>query len=79
MSLENEFKYYLEHQDELVVKYSGKIIAIKGGEVLGAYDSEPEAIKALSKSHELGTYLLQRCLPGKDSYTRTFHSRVVYA
>lgn len=76
MSLENEFKFYLEHQKELVAMHPGKVIAIKGGKVLGAYESEPEAIKALSKSHKLGTYLLQRCLPGKDAHTRTFRSRV---
>ena len=31
--LEKEFKYYLEHQDELVKQYDGKFIVIKEGQV----------------------------------------------
>lgn len=76
--LEKEFKYYLEHQKELVKKYNGKFVVIKGEEVLGAYDSENEAIKKTVKSHELGTFLIQKCEPGTSAYTQTFHSRVAF-
>jgi len=74
--LEKEFKYYLEHQEELVKKHNGKFIVIKGEDVLGAYDSELEAIQEASKEHELGTFLVQECVPGTESFTQTFHSRV---
>ena len=75
--LEEEFQYYIEHQDELVEKYRGKVIVIKNGEVIGEYDSDLEAINETTKQHELGTFLVQKCEPGSDSYTQTFHSRVV--
>jgi hypothetical protein len=75
--LEKEFQYYIENQDELVEQYHGKVIVIKNREVIGAYDSELEAIKETAKEHELGTFLIQKCEPGSDSYTQTFHSRVV--
>jgi len=76
--LEEEFDYYVEHQDELVKKYLNKFIVIKGKEVIGAYDSEITAIEETKKIHKLGTFMVKKCLPGKESYTHTFHSRVTF-
>jgi hypothetical protein len=78
-NLKKEFKYYLEHQDELVKKYNGKFIVIKNREVIGAFDSELEAIEKTAEKHELGTFLVQKCEPGSESYTQTYHSRVTFA
>ena len=77
--LEKEFKYYLEHQDELVKKYNGKFIVIKNREVIGVFDSELEAIEKTAEKYELGTFLVQKCEPGSESYTETYHSRVTFA
>jgi hypothetical protein len=77
--LEEYFRFYLEHQDELVEKYNGKFVVIKDFQVIGAFDSELEAIQQTSKEHELGTFLVQKCEPGSESYTQTYHSRVVFA
>jgi 3-methyladenine DNA glycosylase AlkD len=74
--LEREFDYYLKNQGELIKKFSGKFIVIKDEEVIGAYDTELEAIKEASKHNELGTFLVQKCEPGSENYTQTFHSRV---
>ena len=74
--LEKEFEYYLEHQDELVKQYNGKFIVIKDCNVIGDFDSELEAVEKTSKIHELGTFLIQKCSPGAESYTQTYHSRV---
>lgn len=76
--LEKEFKYYIEHQDELVKKYKGKHIVIKGKKVIGSYNSDIEAVEETSKSEKLGTFLIQKCEPGKDNYTQTYHSRVAF-
>lgn len=76
MSLEKEFKYYIDHQDELVKKYSGKYVVIKDTKVLGVYDSELEAVQKTTEKYELGTFLVQKCEPGSESYTQTYHSRV---
>jgi hypothetical protein len=75
-TLEKEFNYYLEHQEELVKKYNGKFIVIKDCNVIGAYDSELEAVEKTTQEHELGTFLVQKCEPGSESYTQTYHSRV---
>lgn len=77
--LEKEFKYYIKHQDELVEKYNGKYIVIKNCEVIGSYGSILEAVQETSQTHELGTFIVQKCEPGKESYTQTFHSRVSFA
>lgn len=77
--LEREFKYYLEHQDELVKKYNGKFIVIKDCEVIGVFDLELEAVNKTAEKYELGTFLVQKCEPGAESYTQTYHSRVLFA
>lgn len=78
MPLEAEFKFYLNHQDNLVAKYDGKFVVIKGQTVLGAYDDELTAVSETSKSHEIGTFLVQQVSKGTGAYTQTYHSRVVF-
>ncbi len=78
MTLEKEFRFYIENQDEMVKQYDGKVIVIKEGLVLGAYDDELTAVTETKKTHELGTFLVQRVSPGDAAYTQTFHSRVAF-
>lgn len=75
--LENEFKYYIKHQAELVKKYNGKFIVLKDEKIIGVYNSHSEAYNETVMKEELGTFLIQHCLPGKDSYSQTFHSQVI--
>jgi hypothetical protein len=77
--LEQEFQYYLDHQDELVAKYEGKVIVIKGGAVLGAYDDELSAVEDTAKNHEIGTFLVQHVSRGDRDYAQTFRSRVAFS
>lgn len=77
--LEKEFEYYKAHQAELVGQYNGKFIVITGEKVVGAYDTELEAYTEAKKACQVGTFLIQHCIPGKASYTKTFHSRVAFS
>ncbi len=77
LPLEREFRYYLLHQPELVQHYAGKVVVIKNQSIIGAFDNEADAVHETAKSHELGTFLIQRCENGSDAYTQTFHSPVV--
>ena len=72
-----EFQYFIAHQKELVQKHKDKFVVIKNCEVIGVYDNELEAITETQKVQELGTFLVQVCKPGKESYTQTYHSRVM--
>ena len=66
------------HQNELVEAYNGKFLVIVGQKVVDAYDTELEAYSEAKKRHKLGTFLVQHCSAGKESYTQTFHSRVAF-
>ncbi len=77
-NLKNEFNYFLKNQEELVKKYNGKYIVIKEEKVIGDYETEADAYIETSKMHKVGTFLIQYCVPGEDSYTQTFHSRVAF-
>jgi len=77
--LEKEFRFFVDHQDELVEKYNGKVLVIKNEKVIGTYDSELDALIETRKKHKEGTFLIQKCEAGSDVYTATFHSRVAFA
>jgi len=78
MPLEKEFSFYVQNQDALVKQYDGKFIVIKDCKVIGAYDNEMQAVTETNKIHDAGTFLVQKCEPGSESYTQTFHSRVAF-
>ena len=74
--LKRAFDFYLANQDAMVEQYDGRFIVIKDDEVLGAYDSELEAVTETQQAHPLGTFLVQRVSAGEADYTAKFHSRV---
>ena len=79
MNLKEQFNWYIENQQDLVDKYNGKILVIKDKEVAGVYESEDIALLEATQKFGLGNFIIQLCTPGKDAYTQTFHSRVVFA
>ncbi|MBI5215700.1 MAG: hypothetical protein HY960_08100 [Ignavibacteriae bacterium] len=78
IGLEKEFEYYLAHQSEFVTKYAGKYLVFKNQQIIGIYENELDAYVETSKVHEVGTFLIQQCLPGIENYTQTFHSRAIF-
>lgn len=68
----------MDHQKELVDQYNGKFVVIKDQTVIGVFDSEIQAIQETIKTHELGTFLVQKCEPGNANYSQTYHSRAVF-
>jgi hypothetical protein len=78
-SLEKEFKFYIDNQKELVEKFNGKFLIIQGENVVGEFDTFEKALEFAQTNYTIGTFLIQECLPGEDSYTQTFHTRAVFA
>ena len=76
--LDKEYKYYQDNQVEFLKKYKGKAIVIKNKEIVGVYDNEVEAYKDATSKYELGTFLIQTCLPEGET-AQTFYSRVVFS
>ena len=72
--LDREFEFYNENKDELLSKYEGRVVVVKGEKVLGDYNSEKEAIDATLKEHPLGTFLVR--LVTREDDVAFFHSRV---
>lgn len=78
-SLKKELEYYIAHQDELVKKYNGKVLVIKDQRVIGVYVDHLSALTETQKKFRPGTFMVQKCSPGPDDYTATYHSRVAFA
>lgn len=57
--LMKEYRYFLSIEQELAREHDGKLIAIKGKEVLGIFDDYRQAANALYAEHEYGTVLIQ--------------------
>jgi len=56
---EAENKYYEENRKTFREKYLGKRVVIIKDKVLGAYDTDSEAINETSKTMELGTFCIK--------------------
>ena len=76
--LKQEFQYYLDHQEELVKKHLNKYLVIKDQKVVGVYETKQAAYDESTSKYDLGTFLIQHCLPGTLSHTQTFHSQVIF-
>jgi len=76
-TLQKELDFFKKNQKKLVEEYKNKFIVIKDEKIEGAYDSEIEAYTEAQKKLALGTFLIQHCVSGEDSYTQTFHSRII--
>ena len=72
--LHDELQYFINHQDELLRQYQGKVLVIKNQHVIGVYDDMLEAYLTTAKEHEVGTFLIQECQPGEEAYTVTVSS-----
>ena len=57
--LDKEIEFFKRHKEELKAAYPGKFIAIKGRNVLGAYDSHQEAYNETIKEHPVGTFIIE--------------------
>jgi hypothetical protein len=75
-ALEKDFKYYLNHQDELVQKYNGKYIVLNDTHVVGAYDDYADAFYSSLEKYKPGTFMVQLCTPGDSAYTARYYNRV---
>jgi len=74
--LEKEYEYYLNHMGEFSQAHKGQFVVIKGEQVLGFYDTMPNAIEKTNEHHAIGTFLVHRVNEVED--VARFHSRVLF-
>lgn len=67
----DELEFFIANQDDLVQRYNGKVLVIKGQEILGVYETTLDAYLDAQKEHALGTFMIQPCAPGPDAYSVT--------
>lgn len=71
---ERELEYFISNQNELVKSYRGKVLVIRGQEIVGVYDTPLAAYIEAQKEHPLGSFMIQPCEPGPEAYTVTINS-----
>ncbi len=72
--LKQEFDRFLAFIEKEGVDHAGKMIAIKGDDILGIFDTYAEAANAVYAEHEPGTVLIQQVKESIDALTVVFHS-----
>ena len=77
-TFQKELDFFRSHQDELARKYLGRVIVIKGEEVLGDYDNPLSAYLESKKTHAPGTFMIQPCAVGEEAYTVTIATHGIF-
>ena len=65
--IDNDARWFSEHQDELIQKYDGKTIAVRNGRVLAVGLNIPDLASKVDLP--VGEYLIQTCLPEEQANT----------
>ena len=65
--IDNDIKWYSEHQDEMVKKYEGKTIAVRNGVVMAVGCDTADLASKVDLL--VGEYLIQTCLHGAQANT----------
>ena len=76
---DDNLKYYIEHQSELVEKYNGRYIIISAEKFQGVYSSLKDAVIAARKKFKPGEFQIQLVEPGEGSYTKIISRSRLYA
>ncbi len=58
--LEQERQFYAEHLAEWLTTYPGKYVAVKGDELIGAFDTIEEALAEGARRFALEPFLVRR-------------------
>jgi hypothetical protein len=78
-SLKENFSYFMENRDKIVSGHIGESVLIYDEAIIGYFPSDVSAYQEAIKQFAPGSFLIQKCLAEKESYTQTFHSRVTFA
>jgi hypothetical protein len=78
MLLQQQFQWYLDHQDELVKQYNGKYLVISGKAIVYSSENKEDACQKGLEMVGAGKFIVQLCTPGTEDYTRTFHTHRVH-
>ena len=66
---EKNFKYFLEHYDDIFKQYGPCFVVLKNQSVLAIYESFLEAYHKTLETEELGSFSIQECNGEESGYT----------
>jgi len=72
--LQKNLDWYIANQQELSAKYNGKVLLIVDQKLVAAFDSVSEAYVAAVKTYTPGSFTLQPCSTGPESYTLVLYN-----
>ena len=72
--IENEF--YDKNRKDFQKKYPNKKLLIVGTKLIGAFDSDAEALQSALKKYKPNTFMIKNVLPEGAETVQRFYSRV---
>jgi hypothetical protein len=76
--IQDDFEYYMSHQEEIVKDHLGEFVVIKDSSIIGYFKEEAKAFESM-KGNELETFIVKKCQePGTDVVTY-YNNRVAFA
>ncbi|MDR0823263.1 MAG: hypothetical protein LBN20_05760 [Endomicrobium sp.] len=76
--INNNFAYFSKNMPMFYKKYGHKFLAIKDKKVIGAYDSENDALKNTLQTEKLGSFLIQECFKNQQEAIYHFQGNVSF-
>ena len=64
----NDFQWFLDNYDNLYNKHGHKFFVIQNKQIIGVFDNKNVAIDITSKTHEIGTFIVQECNGDESAY-----------
>lgn len=74
---QNDFDFFVQNYMSLYKRYGHKYIAIRNKQILGVYNSIPDAVKHLEPKYTFGTYIIQECTGDESAYRTTIMRLIV--
>ncbi|MEK7258064.1 MAG: hypothetical protein AAB316_25120 [Bacteroidota bacterium] len=72
-----QYRWYRQHQDELVKRYNGRILVIADQKIIGDYSSRDEAFRQAMKSYNPGTFMVRHCMPREEERIIHWNTRQI--
>ena len=70
--MEKDFEFFMKNINTFYEQYGPSFIAVKGERVIGVYESLERAVVETSKSHKIGTFLVQQCVENPETLVAHF-------
>jgi hypothetical protein len=75
--LQEQYDYFKANRSNLVEKYYGRYIVIKGNQVIADYGDRYQAYKEMTDKYKLGTFMIHKCVPAEEEEVMYFASNNV--